>query len=917
MLFNESGVIMKRTSRILCTLTFMLAGMFPLCAGVAGNIWGMKTVSTEHFDIIYREESIETVSLLYDSCEDIYASLVEYFGDDPELHIPVVVTTEYKELNAYYTSAMANHIVMFDTVPSLGMLSNYPQTILYVFRHELTHAFQLNFRGPFLNVVSKIFGDPVSLASLVYLYPSLTEGGAVLSESTDGYGRLNDSYSMQIVKQAKLEGLFPNWFEIAGARDTYPANLLYYNFAAAFLEYLSITYGYDTIADIYVRFKYPRWLATPGDVIKEKIGKTVQEAWEDFFNWIEVPDAVAEALVLESRTQSGRYGTPVLAGDGHVYIYDSSVTEVLRFGKDLQSCTSVLRLSTGETSIAVSPDGSRLLIPLVYESRTGVRLYDVSSPSGTRLLHEFRSDDIDYRGGCFVREGLDEYILLYGNRGQNTYLDLYSLSSFEPVGKSAVLGFGVTAACFTTLPDGNAAFILSRDASEYIAFLSVADMSVRILENPSDVSILSLSAGTDGHDAVLSFAWYPSDAKSANLGRYGEIVLSDGSCIMRLSQTDILGGMGRSVRTGDTILFPVQYYERSDLRTVNVSSLYFAEPVELGLYDHTVPQGPDTTALSEASSKYHAIKYFFDGILIPAAAVSIGNTSFAGMGVMWMTQDPTETYSHTISAGYLAGNIMGSYSFTSTNLPVTYSITLNTVYGTGWGTTRTEESLADGELLATAEISANWSTNLGHPGEAVGVAGTYGVLVDSLPDEELWVSQASYLHLAYAMLIPTGTNPYDSFRFQIKAYVSNLLPGVGIDLKFPRLLWWRCEGPDVTNLPFSMSVDVMSDSSYKGLVLSGSARAVLYSREIQWSPSFLGLYFRRAVLDAVYDISFVTATRALAEHKLTLSAVGYMSPIVGGGLTRLSLGLGVALEKDLLVGWSDGWKVEVSFGSSD
>jgi len=440
---------------------------------------------------------------------------------------------------------------------------------------------------------------------------------------------------------------------------------------------------------------------------------------------------------------------------------------------------------------------------------------------------------------------------------------------------------------------------------------------VKVLDNPSDISIRSMSAGTDGRDDVLSFTWYPSDAKSSNLGRYGEIVLSDGSYIMRLAQTDILGSMTKSVRNGDTILFPVQYYERSDLRTVSASSLYFTEPVELGLSEHTVPHGPDTSALSAASSKYHAIRYYFDGILMPFASVSIGSTSFAGLGLTWTTQDPTETYTHTASAGYLAGNLMGSYSFTSSNLPVTYSITLNTVYGTGWAKTRSEESLADGELVASAEVSAKWVTNLVHPGEAVGVAGSYGVIVDSFPGEDLWISQASYLQLAYGMSIPTGTNPYDSFGFRINAYASNLVPGISIDLNFPRLFWWRCDGPDVTNIPFSLTADVMADSDYRGLSLSGSVRAVLYSREIQWSPSFLGLYFQRAVLDAVYGITYATASGALSEHKLTLSAVGYMSPIVGASLTRMQIGLGLSLEKDLLVGWDSGWNVKIAFGTAN
>ena len=904
---------MRRTAGMLCILTFMLVGILPLCAGNAGNIWGMKTASTEHFDIIYKPESMETAALLYDNCEDIYATVVAFFGADPELHIPVVVTSEYKQLNAYYTASTSNHIAIYDTVPSLGMLSNFPQTILYVFRHELTHAFQYNFRGPFMNVLSMIFGDPVSLASMLYLYPSLTEGGAVLAESADGYGRLNDSYAMQVVRQAKLEGLFPNWFQVAGSRDTYPGGLLYYNFAAAFLEYLSVTYGYDTVADIYVRFKYPRLIATPGDVIKEKIGITVQEAWDDFYRWVEIPDTVTEASVLESRPQPGKYFTPVLACDGSVYIYDSAVAGILRFEKDLQSYTQILKVSTGEPSLALSVDGSRLLLTVLSGDRASVRLYDLSGPDGARLLHEFESDGIDYRGGCFVRDGLDEYVMLYGNIGQNTYLDLYSMSSFRAVGKHAALGFGVTAASFTTLPDGSAAFILTREARQNIAILSVDDMSVKLLDNPSDISIMSLSAGSDGKNAVLSFSWFPSDAKSPDLGRYGEILLSGGDFSMRLSSTDVLGSMKDNVRTGDTILFPAQYYENAVLRTTGLSSLSFAEPVALGLTDHTVPCGPDTAALSAASSDYHAIKYFFDGILLPVASVTVGNSTSAGFGFTWTTTDPTETYTHVLSSGYQAGDVFGSYSFSSTNLPVSYSVSMNTVYGSGWGQ-KTKYSLADGELRASAEIAANWSTYLSHPGEAVGIYGLYGAMLDAVPGQETVFAQTSLLQVGYGLAYATGTNPYDSFKFQTSVYLSNLLPGITVSLKLPRLLWWRCDGPDVTNIPFSVSVTTGADIEYSGIFISASARAVLYSREIQWSPSILGLYFRRAVLDAVYDITYTTASNMTEVHRLTVSAVGQLSPIIGSALPQLNVRLGLSMEKDFLAGWGKGWTVRIAFG---
>jgi hypothetical protein len=911
---------MRITARAICVSLLLSVVVFPLCAGVAGDVWSLKTASTEHFDIIFSDSNRETASLLYDNCENIYGSLVEYFGSDPGLHIPVVVTSLYKELNAYYTSYPANRIVIFDTVPSQGMLSNYPQTILYVFRHELTHAFQSNFRGPFMNAMSKVFGDVLSLGTFFYLYPSLSEGGAVVSESLDGYGRLNSSYAMQIVKQAKLEGLFPNWFEIAGARDTYPSGLLYYNFAAAFLEYLSITYGYDTISDVYVRFKWLKWLSTPGQVIEDKIGKSVSEAWQDFYDWVEVPENVTVATPVESLTRAGRFATPVLAADGRIYIYDSSTWSVLRFEKDLSSCTSVLRLPTDEQNLSLSSDGNFLLIPFVSDEKASVRLYNVASGSqSAQLVHEFSSADRDYRGGCFVRLDFEDFVLLYGNNGQDTYLDLYTLDDFTPVrGKSLEHGYGVTASDFACLPDGNAAFILNYQSHDNIALLDVRDMSLRLLDNPDDLKFMSLTAGKDGRVDVLSFSWYPADAKAVNLGRYGEIyIASDGSYEMRLSSTDVLGSMKGCLRTGDAVLFPVQYYERSDIRTIRVSDMEFGEPVRLGATAHEVPGSPDTAALAAATKDYHAIKYFFDGVLLPYSSVVFSddtlfkNNALIALGATWLTVDPTETHTHQISAGYGFGNIIGSYTFVSTNFAIPYSIGLSAAYGTS--DEKTELSLGKGELRASAEVQASWSTELRNGGETVGISDDYVFTMQKTPDSDFSFSHLNTAVLSYSCGFKTGTNPYDAFKFTTSAYLLNLNPGIKLTFSFPRLLWWRCDGPDVTNLPFSAGIDVTMVRGMN-LLIAGAATVVLYSREIQWSPSFMGLYFQRFVLGSSYEIQYSTLSNSLKSHTLSMSAVFYMSPIVGTLLTRLKIGLGASVQKDLSVGWGDGWKFSIAFG---
>ena len=387
----------KKTLAVLLTVFALL----PLGASTTGGIRGLKSASTEHFDIIYRESSIETAALLYNNCEEIYSALVEFFKTDPKLHIPVVVTSEYKVLNAYYTSSPANRIVMFDTVAEPGQLSNFPQTILYVFRHELTHAFQFNIRGPFMNVMSKVFGDILSLSPMFYMYPSLSEGGAVLSESTDGYGRLNDSYAMQIVKQAKIEGLFPTWLEVAGARDTYPSGLLYYNFAGAFLEYLAITYGYDKVTGLYSDFAKLGW--STFSKIKKIFGVPVKQLWQDFYEWVEIPSDVRSADSLASRPEGGSYYSFTTAPDGSIYMYDYTSGNVLRFDSELSSCEAVLNLPTNEQNLSVSENGTRILASYVTNSITELRLYSLDGGHAS-LIRRLRSSDASrgFRKGCFV-----------------------------------------------------------------------------------------------------------------------------------------------------------------------------------------------------------------------------------------------------------------------------------------------------------------------------------------------------------------------------------------------------------------------------------------------------------------------------------------------------------------------------------
>ena len=118
----------------LLVILFLSVLTFSLFASVlAGSLSDVRVATTEHFDIIYEDVSIEFASVIYDNCEQVYDSLVSFFGTDPDFHIPVVITSRYKDLNASFSNYPSNRIVMFDTIADIGMQTSYRST-LDVFR---------------------------------------------------------------------------------------------------------------------------------------------------------------------------------------------------------------------------------------------------------------------------------------------------------------------------------------------------------------------------------------------------------------------------------------------------------------------------------------------------------------------------------------------------------------------------------------------------------------------------------------------------------------------------------------------------------------------------------------------------------------------------------------------------------------
>lgn len=205
----------------------------------------LKMVKTQYFDIIYPEKSKQTASVIINNCDSLYEELSNLYKLKYKIRFTVVITRSTDLHNAYFSTFPYNHIVLYDTLPSKNLLV-FDNTILDVFKHELTHGFTINLKNKPSHTLSNIFGQVINPTYLITT-PGIMEGTAVLEESRNGQGRLNNEFAKHQVKQAVLEEDFLKYTQVTGARDINP-NDVFYNFNSEFFLYLEKKYGHEKIA---------------------------------------------------------------------------------------------------------------------------------------------------------------------------------------------------------------------------------------------------------------------------------------------------------------------------------------------------------------------------------------------------------------------------------------------------------------------------------------------------------------------------------------------------------------------------------------------------------------------------------------------------------------------------------------------
>jgi len=676
-----------------------------------GVMWGEKdirVVKTQWFDIIYTPDSARSAEHLARHADTIYEDVCAYLETEQWKRFPVVITPAQDEFNAYYSPACYDTIVMYDT-PVTKKIAVATDDFLSTFRHELTHAVSYNMKNTFWRGVGAVFGDVVNPAYL-FITRSRTEGVAVASESAGGEGRLNDPYSAQTVRQAKIEGAFPSHADIYGSRDIYPYDTNYH-FGAAFENWIQKTYGMKN----YARFLYKcvNFQTIHASVaFKSVYGISVKEAWKHFYDSIAVPASAAQypdPLVgglcadyfsgtdkrSKENARASRYASLVSCSAGFGFTDDAAGSfyfskwdaEGRCYDRAKKICTvKNLRhtsLSTDGEYAAFSVMSERHAVP-----KSEVHIFNMKNRS------RYTMSETGLRHAAVVLWNDAYYLAAVKTKSQQSTLTVYKLDK-RADGKvrgasliaSRPLARGDVAFTPKDAGGGEIVYVCKSGIKWSIRLYSIADGTEKVYDAPYDRMVIGdVSLANAGNaEKVFTFSWAAEDT----IPRFGKLIINNSdddqanSTVMLLQTDDVSGGVYDPVMLQNgNIAYTGHFFRDNRLLTAESDSMAMREIALEAKRERVENSDTDKARSAETadnvqsgeqaagnrgaqtifarSKKYNPFDYYKRGIFLPVGIASTYAQNTGGnitgrilpLGFTYASNNPWSSKIAIASGGY-------------------------------------------------------------------------------------------------------------------------------------------------------------------------------------------------------------------------------------------------------------------------
>ncbi len=488
----------------------------------------LRQINTDHFSIIFPEDSRQAAEYLASIAEDVYDEVAQALGAKKTLRLPVLISPDSELLNGYFTSFPSNRIVLYQAPisPNDGF-ARYNDELRKLFLHELTHAVSLNIRSPFWSFLASVFSDVISPATFL-VPPNFVEGVTVSFESADGFGRAADTPHNAVLQQDIIEGRFKSFAESSGVWDRYPYGI-FYIYGGLFSRYLQASYGMESYAKLWKELGkgdfvsgFEGWLGFAG-AFERAYGMKLDKAWLDFKDSIGLKKPVVTALYPLSRDYEGFSAT---ATDGKRIFY--AVSDSVRAMNPATGRESKLFTSDGNVNrISVSADADKLLI-------SGIKIVDGMPKLSLRVWSLKKSAWIPRPFPTKLREAAwmpdGEAVVACRNAGYTMDIVLVRNGTVEVLFKGSP---SLVPAMPFPFGNGEIAFLLKREGRTELARMDLSTKAVSILDAQGRLASLRY-LWSDGEG--LAFSW-DDDLSLYKLGLYSQ---TEG---LRLQETPLSGGV--------------------------------------------------------------------------------------------------------------------------------------------------------------------------------------------------------------------------------------------------------------------------------------------------------------------------------------------------------------------------------------
>ncbi|MGI5173677.1 hypothetical protein H0R92_08765 [Treponema sp. OMZ 840] len=883
----------------------------------------LSVIQTEYFDFIFSEESALSARRLASCADTLYRKAAAHLQFQKALHIPVVITRDTDVFNAYYTAFPYNRIVLFDSVPP-SSFSVFSDSLVSVFYHELVHALTFNIRSPLWDSLSSVFADALSPSFMLNFPPSFTEGAAVFFESMDTQGRLNDSYSMHVLRQAKIENKFPDWRSVTGAYGSYTDGSLPYIFGAAFTDYIQKKYGMHTYAELWKQGGRVHFFNLSAGIFKKVYGISLSQAWNGFESSVyippyeQAPESLFDDITAEYKNaQKGfRLYANLTSSPSGLAWYDYASSSVMFLPAKTRTPLFICR-SDLSNRLVFSRSGTFLLLSGLRGTEKARRTLSVYDTQKKRfVLHTDAPDQaslIEHKGKTLLagteRRGTSYSLVLY---------DFDELCGAAKTGKiNPVKRINFTQGVFplesADIGEGRILCLLEHRAApsgKLVCSLFVYDTENETMctydfaapdenrdENGCDINPVLCSPSV--HDGVLYFSCALNARFQPVLARLDlkSLVCASGG-VLEVQRTQYSGGVFWPAAFEDGIALISRFYEHRHLSIMHDFGDYYSLPLKSCGQNYIAGEPIKTDIKMELPvtaevKPYRPLKYMKRGVLIPLVGF-LNIDSFTPyvpadipLGVSALTGDPVEHFLFIAGLGIDAHthNFNANASLAFADYPAEIEAGFYTEAGIKTGLQRAVFRMhTDFEIPLVSNFAALYAANTAFF--------TYNAAShsDNVPykDDGYSLTDRVQLGLKYTRRTGTGAYEYIGFNSNVQVFIKKNWdisgrpePAFRVIHRFkngfhmPFLLPFKNPRRFTLNLPFSGAVSAYINAQEKWGIES---RFILFAYDIQKPLTFMPIFFRRICVDGGADAVFLRGgTTVFTVHGSLFSTLSFNS----------------------------------------